>query len=78
MIVSEYGSVLTQKKEPRMVFIKPIINMETNVLILKCQGLFVFDLTVLSIFSFVGRVDLNVRINLCFNFIRKKSVFSKK
>lgn len=40
MIVSEYGSVLTQKKEPKMVFIKPFIDMENSVLTLRCQGLF--------------------------------------
>ena len=39
MIVTEYGSVLTQKREPKMVFIKPIIDMESKVLKLQFQGL---------------------------------------
>ena len=39
MIVSEYGSVLTQKKEPKMVFIKPFIDIENSVLKLRCQGM---------------------------------------
>jgi len=38
MIVTEYGSVLTQKREPKMVFIKPIIDMESKVLKLQFQG----------------------------------------
>lgn len=38
MVVSEYGSVLTQKKEPRMVFIKPFIDIANRVLLLKCEG----------------------------------------
>ena len=42
MILSEYGSVLTQKKEQRMVFIKPVIDIGSNTLTLKCQGLLSF------------------------------------
>ncbi|XP_065053693.1 molybdenum cofactor sulfurase-like [Rhopilema esculentum] len=38
MIITEYGSVLTQKKEPRMVFIKPAIDINKGVLILSCEG----------------------------------------
>eukprot|EP00112_Aurelia_sp_Birch-Aquarium-sp1_P025997 Seg8951.1 transcript_id=Seg8951.1/GoldUCD/mRNA.D3Y31 product="Molybdenum cofactor sulfurase" protein_id=Seg8951.1/GoldUCD/D3Y31 len=38
MIVSEYGSVLTQKKEPAMVFIKPFIDLKENLLVLRCKG----------------------------------------
>ena len=39
MIVTEYGSVLTQKKEPAMVFIKPFIDLKENLLILRCKGM---------------------------------------
>ena len=39
MIVTEYGSVITQKKEPAMVFIKPFIDLKENLLILRCKGM---------------------------------------
>ena len=45
MILSEFGSVLTQKREPKMVFIRPFIDLEKNILTLKYQGLYkVIDL----------------------------------
>ena len=38
MIVNEHGMLLTQKREPRLVFIKPSIDLEQNGLILQCEG----------------------------------------
>ncbi len=38
MIVNEHGMLLTQKREPQLVFIKPAIDLEQNALILQCEG----------------------------------------